>query len=138
MREHASGCAAVEVATAVERLDHRLARCHVGEDAQLQLAIVSHHQLTAFRCPEGFANEVSVLLECRLVLQVGPAARQATCLGVQIHTTMHAAILQSISVVLNQDIVSLFAKMSFTGLHGPCKAAQSTVISTQRWASVRL
>ena len=73
--EHASGRAAVEVSTAVERFNHGLAGCHVGKDAQLQLAVVCHDQRTAGRGPERFANEVPVLLQCRLVLQVGPAAR---------------------------------------------------------------
>jgi hypothetical protein len=91
--KHASRCSAMKVSAAVEGLNHGLTRCHVSKDAQLQLTIVSHGKRTPHRSLECLADEVSVLLQRRLVLQIRPAAGQSSCLCVQIQTAVHTPIL---------------------------------------------
>ena len=66
------------IATAIRLLKHLFAR-KVGEDAQLDLGIVSTEQGPAVLRQEGLADSPAVLGAYRDVLQVGVAAAQPTC-----------------------------------------------------------
>ena len=46
---HAQCSPGMEITPSFEGFQHRLALCHVRQQSQLQLAIVSHHQMIPFR-----------------------------------------------------------------------------------------
>jgi hypothetical protein len=93
--KHPRGGAAMEVSPRVEGVNHACTVGKVREDAELELAVVRNDERAARRCAEGLADVVAVLLERRLVLQVGPPAREAARLGVEVQAAVHAAILRA-------------------------------------------
>lgn len=83
----------MKVTAQPERLNHSSAVRHVRQNAQLQLAIVSHNQFGVGLSNEGFANLVNVLFSGRLVLKVWLPTAQPTSFSVQVHGAVNAAML---------------------------------------------
>mmetsp|Transcript_48772 Transcript_48772/g.135321 ORF Transcript_48772/g.135321 Transcript_48772/m.135321 type:complete len:353 (-) Transcript_48772:899-1957(-) len=90
--KHPHRGARVEAAARGKGIDHRLARRDVCKQAQLELAVVRHHEHVALLRREGLPDLVLILLERRLVLQVGRARREAACLGVEVERAMDARV----------------------------------------------
>lgn len=58
----------MEVAAEFKSLDHSLAVCHVGQNSELKLSVVSNNQSFARLSDKSFPNLVDVFLSRRLVL----------------------------------------------------------------------
>mmetsp|Transcript_22833 Transcript_22833/g.77695 ORF Transcript_22833/g.77695 Transcript_22833/m.77695 type:complete len:262 (+) Transcript_22833:424-1209(+) len=99
---HAQRGAAVEVAPGLERLLHGDAVRHGGEQPELELPVVRHHQRVARRRDERRADLVAVLLQRGLVLQVGPPGAEPARLRVEVERAVHAALLAPQVVALQR------------------------------------
>mmetsp|Transcript_36828 Transcript_36828/g.88050 ORF Transcript_36828/g.88050 Transcript_36828/m.88050 type:complete len:209 (+) Transcript_36828:396-1022(+) len=83
--EHVQCCPGVEVPAGLESLNHRNAVSHARQKPELELSVVGDDKSVPGAGDESLSDLVLVLLQGRLVLQVGLAARQPPGLGVDIY-----------------------------------------------------
>ena len=81
----------MEIAAKFEGLYHAFTVRHVCKYSELQLAVVSHYKLVALLSDEGFSDLIFVLVQRRLILEVGLPARDSSSFGVEIHAAVDTA-----------------------------------------------